>query len=538
MIHVEEATAAERWRSRRDVAMQGLHKLVEGAGRALEGSTLLCLGLLTLLYVPWGLVEAHAHLLLNDEIYTVHIAQQATWRQMLWLAREIDLHPPMHYVLQREALLLGLPRWLGSRLPSLVAGWLMSVALFRLGSRRLGNVMGMVTVLFVWVSPAIDWAWDNRPYMLWMCGLSLLMLAWDRAISPFRTWRSVAAVFGAGLLMTSSHLIGVACLLPFALAEGTRFWRERQTDWWLWLALLSPASIGAGYFYQIRHLRENSFPVLHLPSLGMGEDVYRAMVTQFFFLLSMSTVIWCYLGWRREEGSGRRRRLRMRPEEAVFLAAMIVLPALLMVVGSVLKVQFWARYGSCGVLALGVVIPWMIQGRVGPFRAFGTLLVGVMLGNVVYRMATEFPVQGTDAPGYHQMGRQPILLSGLDARLPIVDASPMIFTEMSDREPPAIASRVFYLTDRAAAVRYSGYTLFENEDKIRRLMNLPSQTAPLGQFLRTHRQFYLVANYDSEQDWLPRKLVDSGVELRYLGKFVSSYDYDDLYLVTVPAAVQ
>jgi hypothetical protein len=31
----------------------------------------------------------------------------------------------------------------------------------------------------------------------------------------------------------------------------------------------------------------------------------------------------------------------------------------------------------------------------------------------------------------------------------------------------------------------------------------------------------------------PRKLVDSGANVNYLGKFVSSYDNDDIFLVTV-----
>lgn len=32
----------------------------------------------------------------------------------------------------------------------------------------------------------------------------------------------------------------------------------------------------------------------------------------------------------------------------------------------------------------------------------------------------------------------------------------------------------------------------------------------------------------------PRKLVDSGANVNYLVKFVSSYDNDDIFLVTVP----
>lgn len=536
MIHVEEAPAAvDRRLARRVSAKEAAERLVERVGRALEGRWLLCAALLTLLYIPWVLLEAHAHLLSNDEIYTFHIAQQPTVRQMVLLAREVDLHPPLHYALQREALHLALPRWLGSRLPSMVAGWLMTLAVFRLSSRRLGTVLGMVGALFVWVSPAMDWAWNNRPYMLWLCGLALLMLAYERATSPFRRWPSVAAVFGAGALMCASHLIGVACVLPFLVAEGARYRRERRRDGWLWAALLIPAVLGAGCFYQIRHLQENSFPIAHLPSFGMGINDYRAMVTEFFFLLSVCAVVGCYLSVRRVESP---RTMHLRREEAVLVAGLIVLPALLMAVGWVLQLQYWTRYSLCAVPALALLIPWMVYRRAQNPRFFAVLLVLAMTGDVAGRMVSDSAVQGTQSAGLYQTGRQPLRLSQLDKDLPIVDANPMTFTEMSDREPKSIADRVFYLTDRDEALRYSGYTLFENEGKIHALLDLPSQTAAYRDFAGTHPRFYMVGRYDREEEWLPRQLVDSGAEVQYLGKFVSSYDDDDLYLVDMGDAAK
>jgi len=95
-----------------------------------------------------------------------------------------------------------------------------------------------------------------------------------------------------------------------------------------------------------------------------------------------------------------------------------------------------------------------------------------------------------------------------------------------------MARRVFYLTDREAALQYSHYTLFENEDKIRRLLQLPSQTEDLQKFLAEHPRFYVVGDYDRPEVWLLRKLAADGVPLDYLGKYESTYESTDLYLVS------
>jgi len=113
-----------------------------------------------------------------------------------------------------------------------------------------------------------------------------------------------------------------------------------------------------------------------------------------------------------------------------------------------------------------------------------------------------------------------------------VTASPMTFVEMSDRESPEIVKRVFYLTDRDAAMQYSHYTLFENEDKIRRLLGLGSQTEAFPQFMAEHPRFYVVGDYGRSDVWLLRKLEADGMTLRYMGKFESTYESDDLFLIS------
>lgn len=521
------------WWWERTRLQNGVARLIGAFYQGIERHGGLCLLLLAMVYLSLALVEARVHPLTSDEIYTWHIAQAPSVRGMLLLAREIDLHPPLHYLLQREALHLPLPRWFDSRLPSLLAGLVATLALFRLTARRLGNTLATGAVAVLWFSPALRYAWENRPYMLLLCLLTLLIGAWQRATEPVRTWRSVAAVFLASLLMVGDHLIGIACLVPFALAEADRLRQRRIADWALWAALFTPVLLGAGFFYQVHHMQQNSFPAVHLASVDGVVETYNELTDDLIFGLLMCIVALSFLPHPAEPP--RPRESRLGQGEAVLLASICLLPVMVGLAGAVLHLQVWRRYGFAAAIGFALLLPVLIERKARAPKALSALLLLASLGFVVQQM-TEAVDPAEHNAGLHQTGRRSLRFASLDSRLPIVAASPMTFTEMSDREPFAIASRTFYLTDRAAALRYSGYTLFENEAKIRELLQLPSQTAPLTDFLAAHPAFYLVATYKSADDWLPRALADRGLDLNYLGKVASTYQDDDLYLVSAGTA--
>ncbi len=505
---------------------------IEAVAQWMERSPLQCMLVLVLIYTPLDVIEAHSHLLTNDEIYTWHIAQAPTLHRMLAMAREVDLHPPLHYLLQRWSLKLDLPRWLGSRLPNMIAGLVTVLVLFRFAAKHYGNALGMTAATAFIVSPAIRYAWENRPYMLLMCALMLLIYAWEQALSANRTWRSVLCVLCASTLMISDHLIGIACLVPFAVGEAVRLSRRRQADWPLWLALFTPSLLGVGLFYQLHHLSTNSFPVQSMPSFLMGWSMYGELFHDFFFALSI-----CILGVavtpHAREFSVMHKKL-LRYEEIMMLWALALLPVLTLTAGAIFHIQFWRRYGFCSMIGVAALTPWLISTRSRFPRTLSVFIFFALIGSVIAKASTEWTVVGTYSAGLFTAGRIPKHLQDLDPSLPIVDASPMTYMEMSDREPGEIVSRVYYLTDFKAAKRYSGYTLFDNEDKIRKILELHSNTAKLREFVAVHPTFYMVAAYPSYEDWLPRKLADSGANMNYLGKFVSSYDNDDIFLVTVP----
>ena len=368
--------------------------------------------------------------------------------------------------------------------------------------------------------------------MILMCALTLLIYAWDEAIRPDRTWRSVLCVLLASVAMVSDHLIGVACLAPFALGEAFRLYRRRRADWPLWLSLFTPSLLGLGLFYQIHHLRTNSFPVQNMPSFMLAWNTYGELLNDFFFAASICILALAFMPHARETPSSQKRTFL--GEELAMLWCLALLPMMTLIAGGILHIQFWRRYGFCAMIGVAILVPWMVANRTRVPKTLSVFIFFALIASVIEKASTEYTVVGSQVAGMYQTGRVSMRLQDLDPSLPIVDASPMTYMEMSDREPADIVHRIYYLTDYKAAMRYSGYTLFDNEDKIRGILELRSHVAKLRDFAAQHPKFYMVAAYPSTDDWLPRKLADSGVNLNYLGKFISSYDNDDVFLVTIP----
>jgi hypothetical protein len=506
-----------------------LRQLLESFADAMDGWMALSICLIVLCVVPLGIIEAHSHLLTNDEIYTLHIARSPTIGRLLALTREIDLHPPVHYLAVREALRTGLPRRVAARLPSLLAAVLLSLCLFQWTSRRLGNLFAFSAVGVFWLSPALDMAWSDRPYMLWLAWLCVLLLARDVAMRDDRPWWAVPAVFAATLLMVLTHLLGIACVGPFLLAEAWRALQRRRVDWMYVLALVTPTLCGLAFYYQIHHLSENSFPLQQLPSFGAFVITYTTVVVN-----TMVVILGCLMGalvlFGRDARETERRLFgAYSVEDFILLVSLVALPVVILLAGHVFQIQFWLRYGYAAAPAWALLAAWILARKLPLPRMVAVIMAISCVGYMVGRMLTEATPQGN--AGIMEGGRMPIPLASLNPNLPIVTASPMTFVEMSDREKPDIAKRVVYLTDVHAAMQYSHYTLFENEGKIARLLNLPSHGEPLQPFLQQHQEFYVVGDYHRPEVWLLRKLAADGLDLDYLGTFQSTYQSEDLYLV-------
>ncbi len=511
--------------------------LLEDLGVWIETHQQSCMLFIALLYLPMALVEAHAHPLRHDELFTWGIARAPSFSLMLERIHAVDLNPPLSYLLERFSLMLPGPRWMLARLPSMVAGLLASEMIFLLFARRLSNLFGIFALAVFWVSTYVEYCWQNRPYMLWLAALSVLLFAWQERAGYSRRRRFMPALmFVAATLAAASHFLAVLSLLPFL---GAAFFssRRRSVDWVGFFSIGVPAvfalAIDLTASSQASSIRRVLYPPDFLPRVDTVGWMYVEMFLYFGIAVFACVVLRAFLPVRHGPQVAYTRALRPEPREIALLAGLTLQGLLVAIVFTFRQVAFFPRYGIASVLGVAGLLTWFFYRRVARAAEIATLLAFALVLAAVARTAVDlFVFDANGNPGADITAPRPPLAASTGS-LPIVAASGLTFVEMNDREAASTRARTYYLTDREAATRFAHATLFENEAKVQRALGLEGNVAPYKDFLAQHPHFYVIGTYTYPEDWLLRKLDADGAILIYRGKVRSTYKDDDLYEVNV-----
>ncbi len=144
-------------------------------------------------YEPWVLLAALTALyaiivslgirrvVWYDELLTFDIANAKTIPQMWEMIRRLDFQTPLGYLLSRFSMKVLGQTPLGLRLPSILAFYVASVALFFYVRRKVGNAYAACAVLLLWVGQAGPFAIEARPYALLLMFFVILLLSWELA---------------------------------------------------------------------------------------------------------------------------------------------------------------------------------------------------------------------------------------------------------------------------------------------------------------------------------------------------------------------
>ena len=117
--------------------------------------------------------------------------------------------------------------------------------------------------------------------------------------------------------------------------------------------------------------------------------------------------------------------------------------------------------------------------------------------------------------------------------LPFVTASGMTFLEMDHREEPAFAGRLYYLTDREAALRNHSNIFEEVFPPVRKWFPIRATIEPYGDFVTRNREFLVLGTRGFPEDWLLQKLEQDGAQIRLLLDLKTGYHDRELYQVTL-----
>lgn len=480
----------------------------------------------------------------HDELFTYYIALFPNLSSMLHIIPRADLNPPLLYVL--DFLTLRLPGALASegttalaaRLPSLVGGLVGSIALFAWLRRRLGALYALLGVFVLWNTLFLFYTAEDRPYAL-LVGITILMMLERESGLQRRNrpaWLLLMTLLGFALV--GCHFMASFILLAFLAAEAVEAWENRRIDIPVLLCYLLPFSVMLIYHSMISGYGTLIFPRAFQPALDTPFLTYVLLgyYSWIIFVMAGIMVLRPYVmsppGQRPVRQAERRRFAGKR--EITLLVGFLVEPVL--AVAAIWRSQgaFFPRYGLPACIPIAVGTTFLLFMALGKSKAAGIVTILLLSINPLYTILSNPALvragqiagidPGPSLPDYHKM----------EPQLPFVVASGLTYMEMNHRETSAFLDRVYYLTDDAAATEYAHATLFEHEEQTRDMFHLQARVEPLQPFEAKHRKFLVLGTFDYPEDWLLRKLKADGDQIRFVGKYPTSYKDDELYEITLP----
>ncbi|HYM10619.1 MAG TPA: glycosyltransferase family 39 protein [Bryobacterales bacterium] len=513
-----------------------LDRFTAGLAAAVERRKLWFLGCFSALYFLRTFLLARSRPMWYDELYTFHTARLPRASD-IWtaLAGGLDLLPPLSFFATRVCHHLFGATEVSTRLPEIVGFWVLSLCLFQFVSRRSDALYGAVAALFPFATGAYRYAYEARPYgiVLGCCGLSLLF--WQSAASSVRrNWAlpGLALSLAAAL---SSHYYGVLLLLPLAVGELVRTVSRKRVDWAVWLALAASLLPLLFFLPLIRGARAYSAGFWSRPHFSSIADSYAFLLfptIRFAVLALVCAAVLALLngGAGNSRASGRRGAFRAHEIAAALGLALFPVAAL---TAAFLTGAFALRYTLPAVAGFSILVAFLAcradrrQGVAG--AVLFLILFGWFTGGAANLAAKAVAGRAGRAPASEDLATaDPLLASLAGPDLPVVSSDALRFLQWSHYGPPSLTSRLFYLHDLPAAVRFTGSDSLDRE-----LVNLrhwvPVNVEDYNLFVASHRRFLLYQCADQPLAWVISRLLADGQSVR----LQASHAGCSLYLVTV-----
>ena len=483
------------------------------------------LGLVGFYFLMTGVMSMRQ--LWHDELFTYYIAGAPSLSR-LWEELHLDLNPPLLYVATRASM-----RLLGDhpyvvRLPSILAFLAGSLCLYVWVARRLRPAYGLLAMLVFWSTPFFYYSSEARPYGLVMGFFGMALLAYQNVVIARRRPSAVVILAVAIAGMMVSHLFAVFYLLPFGLAELVRLYQRRKPDLAVWAALIVPAFFPFIYLSLVARFQSSVFPESFQASLHRIWTFFMVTLKPEGPMLLLAIFAALLVAFRRERPEISSKALPDLTDVALITGSLAI-PVVINLVLMRSHGAFFDRYGGPAAFGLALLVGFLIAVYTNTSRLAALAAGGVLL--------LYIPIENGLSAGAQLLHRQPPLaaapIDSIKPELPLVAASGLTFLEMDKYASPQTVGRLHYLTDTQFAIQYAHASIFEGFPLLKRYFPIRAAVDPFQQFVQRHRDFLVLGTPGYPEDWLLRKLMADGDELRYLGDFPGPYKDSGLYEVTI-----
>ncbi|MCU1263097.1 MAG: hypothetical protein JWO80_5982 [Bryobacterales bacterium] len=462
----------------------------------------------------------------HDELFTYYMAQAPTFSRLIEEIRNLDLNPPMVYLVTRWWQHLFGTGEIATRLPSAIAYLLASLGFVRFLSRRVGLFWGAAAIALFWCSPYFQYATEVRPYALLLAFFSLALVSWDHAVSNKHRGAALAGVAVGVVGMMLSHVFALFSVGALLLAELVRTIRRRRIDWALWAALILPLATVLTYIPLMQRFEAGAFPERYQGGPRKVAVFFAKWALGIVKPFSIACVFGLLAWWLL--GSHSKRKAKARWEDYGLIVGMILPVFLINFMLMRTHGAFFERYCVTSALASSAIAV-LVLGAVTRFRPLpGLCALGVFLcaGLTLYL--------APPALGYIK-GSKPGSFDRMKPELPFVAASGLTFLEMDHYEHPGFVRRLYYLTDRKAAIAYAHATIFEGMASEKKYFPIRANVEKYEHFVADHRHFLVLGTMDFPEDWLLRKLVHEGADVQKIAQdTTTAYKDSDIYEVSIP----
>lgn len=532
---------AEKRQSDPHLLRSALHSISRRLTRladTLELHAAIFLPILLALYV-WILKSERIKRLWHDELYTFYIAQAPTFDKMMEWIHTIDLNPPLYYIAARLTFHVLPPSAFSVRLPSMIAYFVATLCAYQFVRRSLTPLYGLLAAMVMLASSFNQYSYEARPYAFVLAFLGILALGWQRAIQEDkpRSWLACLLVLVGGFGMLLSHVLASVAYAALLLTEAIRFVMRRKPDWLLWICLALPLSACITYLQPIQTHSSGAFPEQFQASVIDLFAAYSDLWIGLISLLGLAIFAIVLLDGERTPSKANRQPRGFSWPEKILALGFCCVPLVVILVFMRSHSAYFLRYGIPSIFGVAVLTAWFVSrwtrnSSLAAFICSAVFIFGVVTPSSIARHL-QHVVQPINPQGPNLTGKFDIPISRIHPNLPVVDASGLTFLEMNHRESSTFLSRVYYLNDAKAAVKYANATIFEGFPALKGKFPVRGNIMPYQEFIQRHSRFLVLGTYNYPEDWLLRKLLADHATLRFLGDYGTGYKDEQLYEVTL-----
>ena len=396
----------------------------------------------------------------NDELFTFYIATLPSvsdiWSALLTGAEQI---PPFFHLITQMSLFLFGANGLVTRLPEVLGFLVMSLCLFRYVANRFSAHSGFAAMLFPLVTAAYYYAYEGRPYGMVLGLAGVCLVCWQSAAEGCQRKLSLIGLALSFAVAVSSHYYAVLLLMPLAVGEAIRSFSLRRLDFTMWIAL------GFGMVPLILFM-----PLIRGAknySAHFGAPLQWSQITDFYYwlltpaLLPLMVMLLLPAIYLPTSVSAYNQVPRYKAASHEISAALgfIAIPIVAVTLAKLVTGAFVVRYVLPSVLGFSILLA-VAAHRLSVGRAIMSALFVLSL-SITFIALQVRNFRYVSQASLRQAKTQEFLRFNSQDQLPIVVSDLHTFMELAYHAPRDLASRVVYLADPQASLRYLGHTSVE-----------------------------------------------------------------------------